>query len=1371
MKLNSIISVFIFLILSHNLLFSQIMHLQFSNKSVEDGLSQSAVMAICQDDRGYMWFGTQDGLNKYNSVEFIIYRNKPNDSLSLPSNAVSEIYKDRRGNIWVGTTSGLATYIPDMDVFKAIPVDQRNNIIDGMEVTSFLHDRDDNLWIGTTIGLFKWIKGEHTNVERLPTASYQNNGLPGSNIQNLYQDKHGKIWVGTTNGLCRLEITTDGGYEYYTYQYKPGDPSGITHNFISVITEDLNGNLWISTRGGLNKFEKESERIIQYTSDKYDLIDDFIRHILVDHHNNIWIGTYRGLSHLDQQNGIFTNYIHDPDNPYSLSDNSIHSMYKDIKGTIWIGTFFAGVNLLDEDINRFDHLRYNHYKNSINYDIISAMVEDENGNIWIGTEGKGLNYYDRQQDVFHHYTSNPDLPNTLRADNIKTLYLDHNNNLWVGTYRGGLSCKKAGTTDFKQYLSYPTDIFAIREDKSHRLWIGTFGEGLWTYDSINHNFFRYDKSGDDDLALTDGYIRVVFEDSRGNLWIGTQDGLNVRFNDTNKFIQYRYNHDDPNSLSNNIIFTIKEDSKGRVWIGTYGGGLNIYDFATNNFKKYTKKDGLPGDNIIGILEDDDGHLWLSTNNGLCKFNPSTGHAFNFDVRDGLPGNEFNFNSFLKTSTGEMYFGSKKGFTYFHPDKIKESIFKAPIVFTGLKLFNNPVSINGSDGLLKKDISLTNSIVFNYKQNVFTVDFALLSYLHPKKNKYAYKLEGLEDEWNFVTIPSATYTNLDHGLYTLLVRAANNDGVWTDNLASLEIEVLPPPWKTWWAYLLYLVIVVTLLLIFANFIRIRTKLEHDLHLEHLEKEKERDLHQLKLQFFTNISHEIRTPLTLIIGPLQNIIEKYGNDNYLYRQLVSVKNNADRMLRLVNQLMDLKKQEIGKLKIQAAQGNIVKFIKEIKLSFQEKALIKNIDYQLNTESDEILVWYDRDEFEKVLFNLLSNAFKFTPEGGKIYLNLRTIEKDTESGSKGFLKIEIEDNGIGIPAAHVEKIFERFYQVDKSSPGGSGIGLALSRGIVDLHHGEISVESKEMSNEEPGKTVFTVLLPLGNSHLQEHEMINDFVDSEQIIGYIKNKGADIKYEMNTNISPSVKPRPAYSLLIVEDNDQIRSFIKEVLTEKFRIYEAANGVEGWDTALRRLPDLIISDVVMPEMDGIELCRKLKTDERTSHIPVMLLTARTALIHKVNGYETGADEYVTKPFDIKLLEVRVNNLIESRIQMRKKFGNKVLLEPTSVATNSTDEKFLNKAIAIVEANILDEDFNVTTLAKEIGMSQPVLFRKIKALTNMNIADFIKSIRLKKAVTLLQNQELTVAEIAMEVGYSDPKYFSKIFKKYYGKLPSAYSEG
>lgn len=1343
--------------------FAQVKNLQFSRLSVEDGLSQSAVMAIFQDSRGYMWLGTQDGLNKYNSVDFITYRHNPSDSLSLPGNAISEIYEDRKGNLWAGTSVGLALYLPHLNAFKTMPVDVAHNVLTGMEVTSFLHDAEGNFWIGTTVGLFKWIKGDPSNVQQVV------DGLPGNNIQELYQDKQGVIWVGLVEGLCSMRQNPDGSLQVECYRNQPGNPNSLSHNFVTVIAESPGGELWIGTRGGLNKMDRKSGRIVSYTSMDHGLINDFIRDILFDEQGNLWIGTYRGLCYFDLTNQKFVTYTHDPDNPYSLSDNSVHALCRDRKGTIWIGTYFAGVNLMDDDNNRFNYLSYYPYKNSVSYNIISAMVEDKGGNLWIGTEGKGLNYYKRRDDEFKHYVSDPDDPSTLSANNIKSLCLDHRGTLWIGTYRGGLTCRKPGDNRFTRHFSYPSDIFSIVEDTDHVLWIGSFGDGLWTYDSLKKEFVRFDKPGDPDLSLTDNFVRVVYEDSRNNLWIGTQNGLNVRFAGENKFVKYRSSREDPHSLGNNIVYAIREDSKGRLWIGSYGGGLNLYDYKTNRFRKYTTSDGLPGDNIFGILEDDEGNLWLSTNNGLSKFNPSTDRVINFNVQDGLPGNEFNFNSYLKTSSGEMFFGSKKGLTYFKPENIRESQYKAPIVFTGLKLFNKPVKINDRDGLLQQDFSMTPSVTFNYKQNVFTVEFALLNFLHPQKNRYEYKLEGLEDEWNHVVNPSATYTNLDQGTYRLLVRAANNDGIWTEAPASLHIEILPPPWKTWWAYSLYIVALAGLLLFFANFIRVRAKLEHDLHLEQLAKERDKELHQLKLQFFTNISHEIRTPLTLIIGPLQNIIEKYASDNFLNRQLVNVKANADRMLRLVNQLMDLRKQETGKVKLQAAEGNIVKFVREIKLSFQEKAISRNIDYSLITESDRILVWYDRDELEKVLFNLLSNAFKFTPEGGKIHINLSTVQK----GGKGFFKLSVEDNGKGIPAVHLEKIFDRFYQIDKSAPDGSGVGLALAKGIVDLHHGEISAASREKTVSEPGKTVFTVLLPLGCDQLQEHEMVRNFVDSEQLIGYIEHSKPELDApcaQPDNGMEFQLPKKPSRTLLIVEDNQEIRTFITDILSEKYRVYEASNGLEGWEVALRKLPDLIISDVVMPEMDGIELCRRLKTDERTSHIPVVLLTARTALIHKVNGYETGADEYVTKPFDIKLLEVRIRNLIDSRIQMRKKYGSKALVEPACVAATSTDEKFINKAIAIVEANILDEEFNVSSLAKEIGMSQPVLFRKIKALTNMNIADFIKSVRLKKAAQLLSKKEMSIAEVATEVGYNDPKYFSKIFKKYFGKLPSSYME-
>lgn len=1358
MKIIRIV-IFWILCICHHALPAQTREINFNHLTVEDGLSQSTVLAIFQDSRGYMWFGTQDGLNRYNSVDFETYRHQQGDSLSLPGNAVIEIYEDSKGNIWAGTYSGLAKYLPELNLFKAIPLEAPGNYSDAnFEVSSILEDKNGALWIGAYNGLYR-----STNANPSTPGDFklvEESRLPGTTIFDLFLDDKGAIWVGTSRGLCQMRPKKSGDFEFTNY-YTTSKPA-LSSNEITIITQDKSGNIWIGTRNGLNKLSPDNREIEKFTNKNSGLINNFIRDIVVDPDNNLWIGTYRGLSFYHRKSGAFYNYTYDPHNPNSLSDNSIHSIFQDNKGSVWVGTYFNGVNLIDIDNNRFKNLKHSHYENSLSSNIISSMTEDKKGNIFIGTEGRGLNYYDRNEDRFYHYTHRS-FKNI--GANIKSLFIDHEDNLWIGTYQEGLCRLQAGKNNFERQFSQPENVFSIVEDHNNELWIGTYGSGLWKRNTATGEFTRYDDPSGRSKSLSSNLVRIVFEDSRNNLWVGTQYGLNVQFNGAHTFKKFIADPENDKSLKDNTIYAIYEDSRQRLWIGTYGGGLSQYNYKNENFTSYTKDDGLSGNNIFGILEDNRENLWLSTNNGITKFNPVTGYAMRFGIEDGLPGNEFNFNSHLKVRSGEMFFGSKKGLTHFFPSDIKESKFKAPIVFTELKLFNKPVAIGGKDGLLQKDISLTSNIVFNHKQNVFTIDFALLNFLHPQKNSYAYKLVGFEDDWNFVDNPSATYTNLSPGHYKLLVKASNNDSVWNSRPASMNIEVLPPPWKTWWAYLFYAMACIGALVLFTKIIKVQAKLKHDLQLEHLEKEKEKEVHQLKLQFFTNISHEIRTPLTLILGPLQNLTEKYANDNMLQRQLNAIKSNTNRMLWLVNQIMDLRKLETKNAGLKAAEGNIVKFVKEIKLSFQETARLRNIDYQFSAVADDIRIWYDRDELEKALYNLLSNAFKFTTDGGKICIDICFSEPPSP---EKYVVIKVKDNGRGIPEKDIGKIFNRFYQANQQAhQNGSGIGLALAKGIIDLHRGKIKVKSRERTATEPGKTAFAIWLPMGSEHLHENEIMQDFRDSEQLISYIEQSSLNHIDVSMPKKNPATSTRE--TLLIVEDNLQIRRFIKETLSEKYIILEALNGKEGWEIVTKKLPDLIISDVVMPEMDGIEFCRKIKTDERTSHIPVILLTARTSLIHKEAGYETGADEYVTKPFNVKLLEIRIKNLIQSRLQLRKKFSNKAFIDPSSVVASSTDEKFLKKLIATVEANLHKEEFNVSMLTLEIGMSQPVLFRKIKALTDMNINDFIKSVRLKKAAVLLMEDELSIAEVASEVGYNNPKYFSKIFKEYFGKSPSNYA--
>ncbi|HYG38574.1 MAG TPA: response regulator [Cytophagales bacterium] len=948
--------------------------------------------------------------------------------------------------------------------------------------------------------------------------------------------------------------------------------------------------------------------------------------------------------------------------------------------------------------------------------------------------------------------------------------------------------------DLKNDKSIQNDNIAhIYEDKRGNLWIG-IGSGIELLDRKTFTFTHYNYIFSN--TLLGSYPGDILEDKEGNLWIGTFEGLCILDRDKNKVEEFFHNDKDKSSISSNVVYTLFEDSRGNLWIGTVGG-LNLYDRKTRSFRAFHAKDGLPSDAIYGILEDKKGNLWISTSNGISQFNPKTKSFKNYNVDDGLQGNEFKLNAFYKLRNGAMLFGGDNGFNLFYPDKIKDNKVVPPVLFTDFKIFNKSVPI-GSDSPLKKHISQTEELTLSYKNSVISFEFAALSYFSPERNQYAYKLEGFEDEWNFVgNKREATYTSLEAGEYTFRVKASNNDGIWNEKGKSIKIIITPPFWQTWW----FRVVMFFVFLILLNvFIRLRVNsyrrqkeilkrlvqkktkeiIAKSEGLERanieLSKQKEEILDQKneilamsqkvkeadekKLKFFTNISHEIRTPLTLILGPAERLIEKAESAPNLKEELGIVYKNANRLLNLINELMDFNKMDNGEMKMLVGEGDIVAFCSEIVYAFEELSERKKIRLSFLPNIDRFITWFDASKMEVVLFNLISNAFKFTPEHGEIKVDL-TIGKPENQ-----IAIFVTDNGIGIEKEKINKIFDRYYQIESSVSlhKGTGLGLAYTRELVELMGGKIEAKSC------PGhQTIFNISLPLLTPEIIEGNDKYIQLPEEKIM--VRNKTvngfSEHIEEINYNhelIAEGLK------ILVVDDNEDLRKYIRSCLGEGFMIYEAKNGTEGLISAKQHFPNLIISDLMMPEMDGMEFCLRIKEDFEISHIPVILLTAKTDEESKIEGYEKGADDYITKPFSKDLLMARIDNLIRSRNKLRESFKEKVILEPKKVTVSSPDEKFLVKAMEIVESNIHNSEFDATEFVKGMGMSRSLVYMKLKELINLSPAEFIKITRLKRACQLLKEKKYRISDVCYMIGFTDPHYFTISFKKLYGKTPTEFIE-
>ena len=1341
MKFTSYISVFAILALS-SIFFSVEAQkgLKFANLTVEDGLSQNSVMAVAQDSTGLIWLGTRQGINRYDGYHFKNYSNTNKASGSLEE--VTSFLTDFRGVLWAGTTSGLKRYHLKKDQFENIKG------LSSQKVELLYQDSKKNLWIGTQRGLNLSIDQE---ISKFKTFLFGKNlDDPLNNIYAMCEDKSGEIWVGTGGGLISMSYKK-GVFNFKKVNLLPNSKSG----YITTIAKDNRHNTWVGTTNGLYVLnaKREISRIFLHAEgNSNSLVHNDIRELMPDENGMMWVGTQNGLSIFNPVTALFTNYQHSPETVGSISHNSIHHLFKDRNKNIWIGTYFGGVNMIYPVSTKFKVYRNSQSSTSISGDVVSAVAEDTQGYLWVGTEGAGLNYFNKTSNYFKSYKHDPANPTSISSNLVKMLIKDrfNDNNLIVGTHRGIINMLNTSTKKFQRVENVrdakgtigSAEILALAYDMNGTLWIGSLN-GLTTLRGKDGVYPSQTSRSTLNIALNNRGILNLFADSKKNLWIGTATGLYRYHLDKNKLTKFNKGNNAHN-LQSDYINCIAENNNGDLLIGTNYGGFSIYDSEHSSFRTYREIDGLVNDNVLGFVEDNSSNLWISTANGLSEFNPKTKRFRNYTKSDGLAGNEFNNRSYFKDSKGEIFFGGINGLTSFYPKDIQSNSYISPLVFTDLRLFNRPISVGEKDDVLKNHLNLTEKLDFGYDQNNFTLEFSLLNYVKPDKNKYAYKLEGYDKDWRHVSTPIASYTNLPAGNYRFIVKGTNNDGIPGSSVRTLKIHINPAPWLSWWAYLCYAIVVSTILFLTLRYFFIRALLK-----------RTENVQQMKLKFFTHVSHEIRTPLTLILGPLESLLKNTAHLPELHKQVVPIKNNADRLLRLITELMDFRKTETGNMKLQLEQHDIVQFMQLMFNAFKDLAQSRGIHYHIELPADPINIWMDKLQLEKVFFNLLSNAFKFTNDNGRIYV---TVKETNEQ-----VTIQVRDNGIGIPESSKDKLFSDFFQIDMPGSGhiGSGIGLALSKSIVVAHGGKISIESLQQTTAQPGDTRFTVTLKKG--------LLNVSTKYEEAKPTTANGSYQVKVPVSTE---TLKTEPTSffeeTVLIVEDNPEIREMLREFLQPFYNITEAENGQKGWETAIELLPDLIVCDIMMPLMNGLELCSHLKTDERTAHIPVILLTAMDSHLQQVDGLETGADNYITKPFSTELLLLNVRNLLQSRKTMRKKYMEEVNLKPQDITINKADHDFMLKVVQFIDDRMADQHFVIQDLANNVGMSQPVLYKKIRAITDLSVNDFIKSIRLKKAALLLETNQYNISEISYLVGFNDAKYFSREFKKQYGHTPKVY---
>ena len=1307
----------------------------------EHGLSSSFVWDILQDRSGHLWFGTgTNGIIRYNGHDFTNYTTRE----GLSHNTLRAMMEDSRGNLWFATDGGGVSICNGAE-FRHLTT--AGGLSDNV-VYSLLEDDDGNFWIGTRNGLNRF---DGDSITYFTTEE----GLSGNIVTVIHEDRQGYLWLGTVGrGLTRFKTKANDGRGQFTH-FTTRD--GLAGDLVRDIWEDPDSTLWFATSGGVSHYD--GTHFINITTDE-GLNHNTVTAIIRDQHGSLWFGTRNGLNRYESRpdgDGI-THFTVDQ----GLSNDWITAIAEDHQGNLWVGTRGGGVNRYDS--RSFSYLKLSADQNNR---WVTAIHEDRQGNLWLGTQG-GLTKYDGAS--FKRFTTK----HGLNQNEVSSIQADSSGNLWIGMFgSGGLdyfdghSFKHFGTA---QGLISP-NIWSMMLDSKGHLWLGTWFRGVSQHRTENgkHSFAHFSMQE----GLGSNAVLGFMEDRKGNIWFGTRGGGISRYDG-----KHLINFNTEKGLGVGGVVRMMEDSKGYLWFA--GHGLSRYDPEQewNRFVTFTKEDGLCDNAIASILEDKQQNIWVSSQNGISVLKPVENKEssidtplysiYSFGVEDGLKKINLAQGGAMIDHKNQIWWGSVNGLTMLDLNRFTLPQDTPEIVFRTIEIDENFIDYGRLDDTsYQSDLpfgaslaAATDSIVRyqNYPESLvlpgqikhLTFHFYAIDFSAPQKVRYSFMMEGLDYSWSAPrTEGKADYRNVPHGNYNFKVKAIGESKVWSEPF-TYTFTILPFWWQTWWAYTLYVLLFLGGLWAVHRYEIGRRQLRYQLELEHVRAEKLEEINQVKTRFFTNISHEFRTPLTLLLGPVRELIGRGRSLDLPFLQLIE--RNSYRLLNLINQLLDLSKLEAQQLKLQASHQDLVPFLRQLFAAFCSIGEQKGIQYTFHADRDSVLLYFDQEKLEKVLLNLQTNAFKFTPEGGCVKMDLRTHKESVE--------ITISDTGPGIPPDQLSMIFDRFFRVgqnDGRTREGFGIGLALAKELVQLHHGQIRVES------EPGQgTSFRVWLPLGKAHLQPDEIVTkrDPLPLDLTItgSLVQTQPKKIAGEKIANDLPL--------LLIVEDNADMRLFIRQILQNDFRIVEAVDGQSGLDFALLHIPDLIVSDVMMPVMDGLELCHRLKSDPRTSHIPFIMLTAKADLKTRIEGLSRGADAYLAKPFDQKELMIRLEKLLELRQKLQARYQSTERLEPTGDPAIEIEDDFIKQLENIVRENISDYEFGIGKICQEMHMSRSQIYRKLKVLTGKSVNEYIRTLRLRKAKHLLQTSDFNVSQVAYEVGFKDPAYFSRSFSKEFGVSPS-----
>lgn len=1315
-------------------------NITFNHLTTDDGLSQFSVNSLYIDEKGILWIGTREGLNRYNGNDIKTFKLKKNDPTSLFSNNVLRITGDKNGKVYLLCTDGVAEF--------DLTTQRFTTLLEGNVDAIYYKDQ---LYIGQKNAVYVY------NNETKQFDFHSKLSKKEVILSCLYIDERNRLWMGTTtHGAYCLEGKS------LSHPIEKGN--------ITSIYQDSARNLWIgSWEDGAYQVQPDGNilNLRHNPLDPDSPSSNFIRTCCEDNKGNIWMGTFQGLDRYNPATGTFRHYTAN-NKPESLTHSSIWCIVKDGQGTLWLGTYFGGVNYFNPEYEIYTRYKAGQTEQEgLSSPIVGRMTEDKHGNLWICTEGGGVNVYDRKKGTYRWFR-HEEGKNSISHNNVKAIYYDEAQEImWIGTHLGGLNRLDLRSGRFTAYRkkandpsSLPSDIIRDIVPYKDKLILAT-QNGVCLFDPATGLCQQLFKDTPEGRNIQ--MVASLCFDRQGTLWIAaTGKGVYAYRPDTNELTNYRHDPATPHTLSNNNVNHIAQDAQGNLWFSTSGSGLDRYRRDTDDFENFDmQKNGLSSDCIYEVCESSvqKDHLLLITNQGFSQFDYSRKEFHNYGRDNGFPLSAVNENALYVTRNGEVFLGGIQGMISFHEKSLQFTAKPYDIFFSRLIVNGKEILPGDESGILQKSICHTPEINLQANQSMFSVEYATSNYLPANRDALLYRLEGFSTDWNeaYRDQRVITYTNLNPGTYVLIVKTPR-EGV---PEARLIIHILPPWYKTWWAYLLYTVVIVSLLWYLIQSYKARIKLRESLKYEKKHTEDIEALNQSKLRFFTNISHEFRTPLTLIVGQVETLLQSQTFTPAIYNKILAIYKSSLQLRELITELLDFRKQEQGHMKIKVSPHNLVDFLYENYLLFLEYAGSKQINFDFCKEEDIIEVWYDQKQMQKVVNNLLSNALKHTHAEDTITICISRRENDAI--------LEIRDTGTGIDTTEIDKIFDRFYQTERpdslATGAGTGIGLALTKGIIELHHGTIRVES------EPGKgSSFIITLPLGNSHFAPEQIVAE-AEVVQPLPLALPQTENLP-EMEGQPEEAGKRIPDAKILIVEDNQSIREMLANVFSTFYQVITATDGEEGLERVRSEMPSIVLSDVVMPRMSGIELCRQIKANFDTCHIPVVLLTARTAVEHNLEGLRMGADDYITKPFNINLLISRCNNLVNSRRLLQEKFSKQPQALAQMLATNPMDKEMLDRAMSIIERHLDDTEFNVNTFAREMGMARTNLFTKLKAVTGQTPNDFILSIRLKKGAILLRNNpELNISEISDRTGFSSSRYFSKCFKDVYHMSPLSYRKG